>query len=127
MRAALGRHPRIAIEPALPYPDLVRLLDAAHLLLTDSGGLQEEAPAIGLPTLVLRDVTERPDPVASGNARLVGLDAERIVAEATRLLDDPAAHAAMSRPSFPYGEGAASEKIVDAIAAWWAETQPVSG
>lgn len=115
LRGGLGRHPRILIEPALAYPDLVRLLDAAHLLLTDSGGLQEEAPALGLPTLVLRDVTERPEPVASGNAILVGLDPERIVAAATRLLDDGAAHAAMCRPVFPYGRGDASARIADAI------------
>lgn len=121
LREGLGNHPRILIEPALAYPELVRLLDVAHLLLTDSGGLQEEAPALGLPTLVLRDVTERPEPVAHGNAVLVGLDPDRIVAAATRLLDDPAAHAAMSRPAFHYGRGDASQRIADAIV----ETMPV--
>lgn len=118
LRARLGRHPRIRLESPLAYPDLLRVMEAAHLLLTDSGGLQEEAPALGLPALILRDRTERPEPVASGNARLVGLDPARIVAEATHLLDDAHAHAAMSRPSFPYGRGDAAPRIVAAIAAW---------
>ena len=78
---------------------------------------------------MLRDVTERPEPVASGNARLVGLDPARIVAEAPRLLDDPAAHAAMAQPSFPYGTGDASERIAAAIETWWSDVQavPASG
>ena len=118
LRALLGRHPRIAPVPPLPYPDLVRIMDAAHLLLTDSGGLQEEAAALGLPTLVLRDNTERPEPVAQGNASLVGLDPARIVRAAGRLLDHPAAHAAMSRPIFPYGRGDAAPRTLEAIVRW---------
>lgn len=124
LRARLGGHPNILIETALPYRDLVALLGRADLLLTDSGGLQEEAPALGLPTLVLRDVTERPEPVTSGNARLVGLDRARILHEATRLLDDPTAYAAMARPSFPYGRGDAATKIADAIEDWWSSLSP---
>lgn len=118
MRAALHHHPRIMIEDALPYSALVRLLLSCDLLLTDSGGLQEEAPALGLPTLVLRDISERPEVIASGNARLVGLDPDRIVGEATRLLDDPARLHAMARPAFPYGNGDAAARITDAILAW---------
>ena len=121
LREALAGHPRILVEPAMGYADLVRLLAGAELLLTDSGGLQEEAPALGLPTLVLRDTSERPEVIASGNARLVGLDPARIVAEAMRLLDDPAARAAMSRPALPYGEGRAAERIVGGILRWAAE------
>lgn len=123
IRALLGGHPRIRLVAPLPYPELVRMMDIAHLLLTDSGGLQEEAPALGLPTLVLRAITERPEPVASGNARLVGLDPDRIVGEVFGLLDDPAAHAAMARPSFPYGRGDAAQRIADAIDGW-AEARP---
>jgi UDP-N-acetylglucosamine 2-epimerase (non-hydrolysing) len=85
------------------------------MILSDSGGIQEEAPALGVPLLVLRTITERPEVIASGNARLVGTDRDRIVAEAARLLDDPVAHAAMCRPAFPYGEGDASARILDAI------------
>ena len=126
LRDALAGHPRILVEPAIGYGDLVRLLATADLLLTDSGGLQEEAPALGLPMLVLRDTSERPEVIASGNARLTGLDPARIVAEATRLLDDPAAHAAMSRPAFPYGDGHAAARIVAAILAWAAERPALS-
>ena len=118
LRTLLAGHPRLRIERPMPYPDLVRLMDAAHILLTDSGGLQEEGPALGLPTLVLRDLTERPEVVASGNARLIGLDPDRIVAETLALLDDDDAHAAMSRPAFPYGQGDAARRISDAIADW---------
>lgn len=125
LRRLLGNHPRIRLDRPAAYPDLVRLLDAAHLLLTDSGGLQEEAPALGLPTLVLRDVTERQESIACGAARLVGLDPDRIVAEAARLLDDPAAHAAMARPAFPFGRGDAARRIVAAVVAWWSRHRPI--
>ena len=118
VHALLGGHPRISLEPPMSYPALIRLMDAAHLLLTDSGGLQEEAPALGLPTLILRDNTERPESIACGNARLVGLDPARIIRAATHLLDHPAAHAAMARPAFPYGKGDSAGRIVEAIAAW---------
>lgn len=90
-------------------------MSAARLILTDSGGIQEEAPALGIPTLVLRDVTERQEALASGNLALVGTDPDRIVSMASRLLDDAAAHAAMARPSFPFGRGDAAEKILDAL------------
>jgi UDP-N-acetylglucosamine 2-epimerase (non-hydrolysing) len=118
LRLLLADHPRIHLSAPLTYPEMIRVMTRAHLLLTDSGGLQEEAPALGLPTLVLRDRTERPEVVASGNAVLVGLDPARIVLATHHLLDDPRAHAAMSRPAFPYGRGDASARIVEAIARW---------
>ncbi len=105
------------IEP-VPYPEMVGLLACAHLVLSDSGGLQEEAPALGVPLLVLRDNTERPEALASGNIALVGTDPARIVAAASRLLDDAAAHAAMAIPTFPYGDGRAAGRMLDAIEAW---------
>ncbi|XHS00021.1 UDP-N-acetyl glucosamine 2-epimerase [Sphingomonas sp. DBB INV C78] len=111
---------RIELIPPLDYPSMVTAMDNAHLILSDSGGIQEEAPALGVPLLVLRDNTERPEVFASGNARLVGTDSERIFAAATLLLDDPAAHAAMSVPAFPYGQGDAAERILDAIEGWFA-------
>lgn len=118
LRAALAGSPVELIAP-LPYPDMVRLMDAAHLILSDSGGLQEEAPALGVPLLVLRDNSERPEALAAGNIALIGTDPDRIVAATIRLLDDPAAYAAMARPAFPYGRGDAAEKILDAIEDWF--------
>ena len=115
VRAALSGHPAIVLTGALPYRETVAAMATAYLILTDSGGIQEEAPALGTPTLVLRDVTERPEGLATGNLALVGTDADRIVAAATRLLDDPAAHAAMAEPAFPFGRGDAAIKILDAI------------
>ena len=82
---------------------------------TDSGGIQEEAPTLGVPVLVLREVTERPEAVEAGAARVVGSDPQRIIAEAERLLDDPAAYAAMARAVNPYGDGRAAERIVAAL------------
>jgi UDP-N-acetylglucosamine 2-epimerase (non-hydrolysing) len=118
LRALLSGQPRIRLVDPLSYPEMVRLMTQAHLLLTDSGGLQEEAPALGLPTLVLRDNSERPEVIASGNAALVGLDPDRVVRATLHLLDDQLAHAAMSRPAFPYGRGDASLRIVEAITRW---------
>ena len=88
------------------------LLDQAHVILTDSGGIQEEAPALGKPVLVLRDQTERPEAVAAGVALLVGTDTQTIVRETGRLLTDPAHYRAMARGSSPYGDGHAAERIV---------------
>lgn len=118
IRAALGHHPDICLLDPLGYADFVLMLDRASLVLTDSGGVQEEAPALGKPVLVMRDTTERPEGVAAGSARLVGLNPDVIVAEATRLLDNPAEYAAMSKVRNPYGDGTAAEKIADAIIAW---------
>jgi len=103
------------IEP-LDYPHFARLLDIAHLVLTDSGGVQEEAPALGKPVLVMRETTERPEGVVAGTARLVGTDAARIVAEASLLLDDEAAYAAMARAHNPFGDGKSAARIADLLA-----------
>ncbi|WP_156678704.1 non-hydrolyzing UDP-N-acetylglucosamine 2-epimerase [Sphingomonas profundi] len=118
--AALSGCARIDLPPALDYPAMVRLMARAHLILSDSGGVQEEAPALGVPLLVLRENSERPEVLESGNARLVGTDPARILAAAEAILDDPAAHAAMARPAFPYGRGDAAERILDAIEDWHA-------
>jgi UDP-N-acetylglucosamine 2-epimerase (non-hydrolysing) len=109
---ALGSHPRIRLVEPLDYPAFVGAMKQAHFILTDSGGVQEEAPALGKPVLVLRDETERPEAVAAGVVRLIGTDFERIVAESTRLLDDPGHYATMARGVSPYGDGHAAERIV---------------
>jgi UDP-N-acetylglucosamine 2-epimerase (non-hydrolysing) len=111
----LGGVPGVTLTPPLAYSTLVHLMKRADLVLTDSGGIQEEAPGLGVPVLVLRDVTERPEAVEAGTVRLVGTDRERIVAEACRLLDDPVAHARMARAVNPYGDGQASQRIVAAL------------
>jgi UDP-N-acetylglucosamine 2-epimerase (non-hydrolysing) len=90
-------------------------MDRCFVVITDSGGIQEEAPSLGKPVLVMRDVTERPEAVAAGTVRLVGTDTDKIVAEAERLLDDASAYQAMSRAHNPYGDGRASERIVTEI------------
>jgi UDP-N-acetylglucosamine 2-epimerase (non-hydrolysing) len=105
------------IEP-LPYLAFARLLQAADLVLTDSGGIQEEGPSLGKPVLVLRDATERPEAVAAGTAELVGTDPEVIVARARRLLYDPVAYQRMAQATNPYGDGRATERTVAALS--WA-------
>lgn len=115
VKRILGDVPNIALLPPLDYLPLVHLIKQAALLLTDSGGLQEEAPGLGVPVLVLRAVTERPEGVQAGTVRLVGTDREKIVSETRRLLDDPQAHAEMAQAINPYGDGHASERIVRAI------------
>ncbi|KNY12153.1 UDP-N-acetylglucosamine 2-epimerase [Achromobacter piechaudii] len=102
------------IDP-LDYLDFVWFMQRAHLILTDSGGVQEEAPYLGKPVLVMRDVTERPEAVEAGTVALVGTDTGRIVAQVNRLLDDGDLHAAYSRRINPYGDGRASQRIVDAL------------
>lgn len=104
------------IEP-LDYLPFVWMMNRAHLIITDSGGVQEEAPSLGVPVLVTRETTERPEAVSAGTVELVGTDADLIVTRATRLLDDPAAHGAMSRLESPYGDGHASGRIVDFLLA----------
>ncbi len=107
--------PNIFLLPPLDYQPMVHLMKRATLVLTDSGGLQEEAPGLGAPVLVLREVTERPEGVQAGTVRLVGTDTKQIVHAARRLLDDPAAHAAMAQAINPYGDGKAAGRIVKAI------------
>ncbi|MCM5572374.1 UDP-N-acetylglucosamine 2-epimerase (non-hydrolyzing) [Burkholderiaceae bacterium FT117] len=111
----LGDHPRIVLCPPLDYLPFVGAMQRAYLILSDSGGVQEEAPALGKPVLVLRQETERPEAVEAGVVRLVGHDFDRIVGEAQRLLDDPAAYAAMARGVSPYGDGHAAGRIVGVL------------
>jgi UDP-N-acetylglucosamine 2-epimerase (non-hydrolysing) len=111
----LGGHPRIHLVAPLSYPDLVRALARARLVLTDSGGIQEEAPTFGTPVLVLRDVTERPEGVAAGVATLVGTRPERILEEARRVLDEPDAARTARRSRNPYGDGQAGSRIAGAV------------
>jgi UDP-N-acetylglucosamine 2-epimerase (non-hydrolysing) len=105
----------ITLLPPLDYLPLVQLMKRATLVLTDSGGIQEEAPAFGIPVLVLRDVTERPEGVQAGTLKLVGTQTARIVAEAESLLDDRAAYVAMARAANPFGDGLSAVRIVDAL------------
>ena len=105
----------ITLLPPLDYLPLVHLMKRAYLILTDSGGIQEEAPAFGIPTLVLRDVTERPEGVEAGTLKLAGTKTAQITFEAKHLLDDPAAYKTMSFAANPYGDGQAAEKIVSEI------------
>jgi len=107
--------PHITLLPPLDYLPMVHLMKHAKLILTDSGGLQEEAPSLGVPVLVLREATERPEGVKAGTLKLVGTDTNQIVREANRLLDDPAAYAEMARAGNPYGDGHAAERIIDAL------------
>lgn len=102
------------IEP-LEYVPFVYLMSRAHIILTDSGGIQEEAPSLGKPVLVLRDTTERPEAVAAGTVALVGTDRQRIVKETHRLLDQPHAYQIMSRAHNPYGDGLAAKRIVEKL------------
>ncbi|MFN2197125.1 MAG: non-hydrolyzing UDP-N-acetylglucosamine 2-epimerase [Anaerolineales bacterium] len=105
----------VTLLPPLDYLPLVHLMKRAALVLTDSGGLQEEAPGLGVPVLVMRAVTERPEGVQAGTVRLVGTNTQRIIAETRHLLDDPAVHAAMARAVNPYGDGRAAQRIVQSL------------
>ncbi|MFO7628641.1 MAG: UDP-N-acetylglucosamine 2-epimerase (non-hydrolyzing) [Prochlorococcaceae cyanobacterium] len=114
LQALLGQHPRAFLTEPLDYDSLVAAMRGAVLVLSDSGGLQEEAPALGKPVLVLRRTTERPEAVDAGTARLIGTAAADILRETGRLLDDPAAYDAMARAHNPFGDGHASGRIVEA-------------
>ncbi|QBM77553.1 UDP-N-acetylglucosamine 2-epimerase (non-hydrolyzing) [Sphingomonas sp. AAP5] len=116
MNRVLGDRPNIARIDPLDYPHFIRALGLCHIALTDSGGVQEEAPALAKPVLVMRETTERPEGVVAGTAKLIGTDPERIVAEVSTLLDDPAAYAAMARAHNPFGDGHASERIASIVA-----------
>jgi len=111
----LGDVANIHLLPPQDYLPMVHLLRAATLVLTDSGGIQEEATSMGIPALVLREVTERPEGVQAGVLKLVGTQTDRIVAEARRLLDDPQAYAAMAQARNPFGDGQAAQRIVRAL------------
>lgn len=115
VKRILGNLPNVTLLPPMDYLPWVHLLKYATLVLTDSGGIQEEAPGLGVPVLVMREVTERPEGVEAGTVRLVGTDRDRIIFEARRLLDNPEAHAQMAHAVNPYGDGHAAERIVRAI------------
>ncbi len=116
MEPILGGLANVALIDPLDYPHFVRLLGASTLVLTDSGGVQEEAPSLGKPVLVMRETTERPEGIEAGTARLVGTDKNRIVSEIFSLLDDDAAYNAMARAHNPFGDGRAAERIAEIIA-----------
>ena len=111
----LGNSPNILLPEPLDYVSFVDLMRRAYLIVTDSGGVQEEGPSLGKPILVLREKTERPEAVAAGTVRLVGSNPEAILKEANLLLDSPQVYASMSRVHNPYGDGHASERICQSI------------
>ena len=115
LQELLGNHPRIFLTEPLDYSELVGAIGRSHLLLTDSGGLQEEAPSLGKPVLVLRDTTERPEAVAAGTAKLVGTTSQNIFAAAAELLSDPDAYQAMANAINPFGDGHAAERILQIV------------
>jgi len=115
LQELLGNHPRIFLTEPLDYGELVGAIGRSHLLLTDSGGLQEEAPSLGKPVLVLRDTTERPEAVAAGTAKLVGTTSQNIFAAAAELLSDPDAYQAMANAINPFGDGHAAERILQIV------------
>jgi UDP-N-acetylglucosamine 2-epimerase (non-hydrolysing) len=115
VRAALGDHPQITLLPPLEYVPFVHALSHSYMVLTDSGGIQEEAPALGKPVLVMRENTERPEGIDAGTSRLVGTEPDRIVSETLRLLDDAAHYGRMSRAHNPFGDGKASQRIRDIL------------
>ena len=116
MDAELAGLDNVALIEPLDYPHFARLLAIADIMLTDSGGVQEEAPALGKPVLVMRETTERPEGVVAGTARLVGTDPARIVSEIFTLLDDKHAYAAMARAHNPFGDGTSAQRIMELIA-----------
>jgi UDP-N-acetylglucosamine 2-epimerase (non-hydrolysing) len=116
VRRILGTNPRVALIPPVAYEDFIWLMDRAHFILSDSGGVQEEAPSVGKPVLVMRTTTERPEGVEAGTCRLVGTDPRTIVAEAGKLLDDAADYARRSALKNPYGDGLAARRITEILA-----------
>ena len=124
LQELLGDHPRAFLTDPLDYDRLVAAMRGCTLLLTDSGGLQEEAPALGKPVLVLRRTTERPEAVDAGTARLIGTASADILAETSRLLEDSAAYGAMARAHNPFGDGQASQRIVASARQFLASRAP---
>jgi UDP-N-acetylglucosamine 2-epimerase (non-hydrolysing) len=118
----LRSHPNITLTEPMDYAPFVDLMRRSYLILTDSGGIQEEGPSLGKPVLVLREKTERPEAVEAGTVKLVGTDTGRIVRETTNLLDCPAEYERMSRIHNPYGDGHASERIEAALRDYWKTT-----
>jgi UDP-N-acetylglucosamine 2-epimerase (non-hydrolysing) len=111
----LGGTPRVHLVDPLDYEPFANLLARSYMILSDSGGIQEEAPSLGKPVLVLRDTTERPEAVAAGTVKLVATDSEKIYETASRLLEDNAFYRSMSEAVNPYGDGKASARIVQTI------------
>lgn len=118
VRRILGDLPHVHLLPPLDYLPFVELMRRADVIITDSGGIQEEAPSLGKPVLVMRDTTERPEAVQAGTVRLVGTEADRIFTEASRLLDDRHAREAMARIHNPYGDGQAARRIAEVVDRW---------
>lgn len=114
-RDMLGHHPRVSLVQPMEYADFANMMNRSYMVLTDSGGLQEEAPSLGKPVLVLRDTTERPEAVEAGTVELVGTERRAIFGTASRLLADDAAYERMARAMNPYGDGQASARIRDII------------
>jgi UDP-N-acetylglucosamine 2-epimerase (non-hydrolysing) len=115
VREILGNNPDVHLIEPQDYLPFVYLMQQSHFIITDSGGIQEEAPALGKPVLVMRDTTERPEAVAAGTVKLVGANADRIVEQAFKLLDDPEEYQRMSQAHNPYGDGKAVERIINAL------------
>jgi UDP-N-acetylglucosamine 2-epimerase (non-hydrolysing) len=116
VHALLGNLPNVILTQPLDYPDFVNLMRGCHLILTDSGGVQEEAPALAKPVLVMRENTERPEGILAGTSRLVGTQAKDIVANVADLLDNPASYTLMAHAANPYGDGRATQRIVNLLA-----------
>lgn len=126
MTDLLGNRSGVALLEPCNHRELIRRMANADVILSDSGGVQEEAPSLGVPLLVLRETTERPEGIHSGNMRLVGTNTDRILAEVNRLLSDSRAYAAMSRRAYPYGDGRAAPRIARIIDHWLANRFAVS-
>jgi UDP-N-acetylglucosamine 2-epimerase (non-hydrolysing) len=122
-----GREGNVHLIEPVEYLPFVYLMNRSRLILTDSGGVQEEAPSLGIPVLVMREATERPEGVQAGTARLVGTDREKIVAETLRILDDPEAYRSMSAAHNPYGDGKAAGRIADFLGSWRPGSREATG
>ena len=118
IHGTLGQSPRVALLPPMSYFDFVAAMKASTLIITDSGGIQEEAPVLGKPVLVFRRVTERPEAVAANAARVVGIDSALLIEECDRLLMDASYLDERSQPSSPFGDGRAAMRIVDSLQAF---------
>jgi UDP-N-acetylglucosamine 2-epimerase (non-hydrolysing) len=119
IQAALGSHPRVFLTEPLDYPELVGAISRCYLLLTDSGGLQEEAPSLGKPVLVLRETTERPEAIDAGTAKLIGTNPQNIVNFTAQLLENETIYQQMATAINPFGDGKASERIVQLAQDFW--------
>ena len=114
-RAVLGNHPKIHLIAPIDYLDMVHIMEKAYMVVTDSGGIQEEAPALGKPVLVLRKVTERPEAVAAGTAKVIGVEEQGVYQDVKELLNNPRVYERMANAVNPYGDGKATLRILDAI------------